>query len=75
MQLLNGIEKQRSKIRSHLAEIRAENILNKLGEPIKWIGYRSKKILSRKGELLGIHSLLQIWFVKWIHYVRKKFVF
>lgn len=43
VQLLNGIEKQRSQIRSNLAEIRAENTLNKLGEPIKWIGYRSKE--------------------------------
>lgn len=41
VQLLNGIERQRAEIRSHLAEVRAENTLNQMGEPIKWIGYRS----------------------------------
>lgn len=41
--LLNGIEKQRSKVRQYLQEQKIEKDLDEMGRPIKWIGYRGKQ--------------------------------
>lgn len=38
--LLNGIERQRAKVRKHLQEQQIEKALDEMGMPIKWIGYR-----------------------------------
>lgn len=41
IQLLNGVEKQRSLVRKALKDFRDEQQLKKLGEPVKWVGYES----------------------------------
>lgn len=38
--LLNGIERQRAKVRQHVREQQIEKDLDEMGMPIKWIGYR-----------------------------------
>lgn len=42
IKLLNGIERQRTKVRAHLQDQKIEKELDKMGMPIKWIGYRGK---------------------------------
>lgn len=38
--LLNGIERQRAKVRKYLQEQQIEKALDEMGMPIKWIGYK-----------------------------------
>lgn len=40
IQLLNGIEKRRLEIQKELQVNRQEKVIQRCGEPIKWIGYR-----------------------------------
>ncbi|XP_073815788.1 IQ motif and ubiquitin-like domain-containing protein [Musca autumnalis] len=39
IQLLNGIERQRQIVSEAMKDFRQEQMLKKLGEPIKWVGY------------------------------------
>lgn len=42
IQLLNGIESRRREIQKEMQEARQDRILQKQGETVKWIGYKSK---------------------------------
>lgn len=42
IRLLNEIEKKRNKIRKEAYDKHMDKMLDKMGEPIKWIGYKSK---------------------------------
>ncbi|XP_055850185.1 IQ and ubiquitin-like domain-containing protein [Episyrphus balteatus] len=44
IQLLNGIERQRTVVRKAMKDFRENQLLQKMGEPIKWIGYKDKVI-------------------------------
>ncbi|XP_017472580.1 PREDICTED: IQ and ubiquitin-like domain-containing protein, partial [Rhagoletis zephyria] len=44
IQLRNGIEKQRIIVKKAMEDFRNEKMLTKLGEPIKWIGYKDNVI-------------------------------
>ncbi|XP_053945246.1 IQ and ubiquitin-like domain-containing protein [Anastrepha ludens] len=44
IQLRNGIEKQRYIVKKAMEDFRNEKMLTKLGEPIKWIGYKDNVI-------------------------------
>lgn len=44
IQLFNGIERQRTKLRNHILEVRTEKMLQQLGTPTKWVGYKGKFI-------------------------------
>ncbi|XP_067618057.1 IQ motif and ubiquitin-like domain-containing protein [Eurosta solidaginis] len=44
IQLRNGIEKQRVIVKQAMEDFRNEKLLTKLGEPIKWIGYKDNVI-------------------------------
>lgn len=44
IQLRNGIEKQRCIVKKAMEDFRNEKVLTKLGEPIKWVGYKGKLI-------------------------------
>ncbi|XP_055903866.1 IQ and ubiquitin-like domain-containing protein [Eupeodes corollae] len=44
IQLLNGIERQRTVVRKALKDFRENQLLQKMGEPIKWLGYKDKVI-------------------------------
>lgn len=41
VQLLNGIERQRQILQEEAKKVRNEQILKKLGDPVKWVGYNS----------------------------------
>ncbi|XP_065092122.1 IQ motif and ubiquitin-like domain-containing protein [Ochlerotatus camptorhynchus] len=41
VQLLNGIERQRQILQQQAKKVRNEQILKKLGDPVKWVGYNS----------------------------------
>lgn len=41
IQLLNGIEKQKTILRSKLKDLHEEKILAEMGKPIEWIGYKN----------------------------------
>ncbi|KAG4075901.1 hypothetical protein HA402_003727 [Bradysia odoriphaga] len=40
IQLFNGIERQRTKLRNHILEVQTEKMLEQLGTPTKWVGYK-----------------------------------
>lgn len=42
IQLLCAIEEKRSLINNEIKEIRNDKILDKLGKPVSWIGYKSE---------------------------------
>lgn len=42
IQLLNAVEKKYFAVRKHLAALRAQRKLDKMGEPVRWVGYKSK---------------------------------
>lgn len=42
IQLLCGIEQKRTLIKNEIKEIRNDKILENLGKPINWIGYKSE---------------------------------
>jgi hypothetical protein len=42
IQLLNGIETRKIEIKNDLQIAREDNVLVKIGEPLKWVGYNSK---------------------------------
>lgn len=42
IQLFNGIERQRTKLRNHILEVQTEKMLEKLGTPTKWAGYKGE---------------------------------
>lgn len=42
IKLLNEIEKKRIHLQKQLTENRTEKLLDELGAPVKWIGYKSK---------------------------------
>ncbi|XP_050328787.1 IQ and ubiquitin-like domain-containing protein [Bactrocera neohumeralis] len=44
IQLRNGIEKQRCIVKKAMEDFRNEKMLTKLGEPIKWVGYKDNII-------------------------------
>lgn len=43
IRLLNELEKKRNKIRKEAHEIHMDKVLDKMGAPVKWIGYKSRK--------------------------------
>lgn len=43
IQLLNGIERQRQIVFDAMRDFRQEQMLKKMGDPIKWVGYGGKK--------------------------------
>lgn len=47
IQLLNGIENRRAEIQREMQAARQDRMLEKIGETVKWIGYRSEKIHVR----------------------------
>lgn len=47
VQLLNGIERQRQILQQQAKKVRNEQILKKLGDPVKWVGYNSNWALER----------------------------
>lgn len=47
IQLLCAIEEKRSLINNEIKEIRNDKILEKLGKPVSWIGYKSEYIIYR----------------------------
>lgn len=55
IQLLNAIERKWFAIRKDISAMRAERYLDKLGEPIKWKGYKS--ITTQKLDLLEFSSI------------------
>lgn len=50
IQLFNGIERQRTKLRNHIVEVQTGKMLEKMGTPTKWVGYKGelRSNLSRK---------------------------
>lgn len=44
IQLLNGIENRRAEIQREMQAARQDRMLEKIGETVKWIGYRSENI-------------------------------
>lgn len=42
IQLFNGIERQRTKLRNHTLEVQTEKMLEQLGTPTKWVGYKGE---------------------------------
>lgn len=44
VKLLNEMEKKRNKIRKEAHERYMDRMLDKMGAPVKWIGYKSKRI-------------------------------
>lgn len=44
IQLLNAVERKWFEIRKHLNELKQEKELDRIGAPIKWVGYKSIKI-------------------------------
>lgn len=46
IQLFNGIERRRSKLRNHILEVQTEQMLEKLGTPTKWVGYKGELSLN-----------------------------
>ncbi|XP_038104266.1 IQ and ubiquitin-like domain-containing protein [Culex quinquefasciatus] len=44
VQLLNGIERQRQLLQQEAKKVRNEQILKKLGDPVKWVGYNNLTI-------------------------------
>lgn len=56
VQLLNGIERQRQILQEEAKKVRNEQILKKLGDPVKWVGYNSNWTQSaRKNRFDIIH--------------------
>lgn len=43
IQLLNGIERQRQIVFEAMRDFRQEQMLKKMGDPIKWVGYGGKQ--------------------------------
>lgn len=78
--ILNGIEKKRNKIRKQAHEKFMDEMLDKMGAPVKWIGYKSMINFCVLDSSLNfiIHeyfssSLEQILNAKWIYFNVKKF--
>lgn len=46
IQLLNGIENRRAEIQREMQAARQDRMLEKIGETVKWIGYRSENIFA-----------------------------
>lgn len=44
IQLLNGIERQRQIVFEAMRDFRQEQMLKKMGDPIKWVGYGGKRM-------------------------------
>ena len=42
VQLLNGIDKQKQKLGEKIKKTRSDKLLAHLGEPVKWVGYKSE---------------------------------
>lgn len=42
IQLLNGIEKRRCDLQREMINLKQDKTLQKYGETVKWIGYRSR---------------------------------
>lgn len=58
IQLLNGIERQRQIVSDAMKDFRQEQMLKKLGEPIKWVGYG--------GSVGGFNIMAERIFIIWI---------
>lgn len=39
---LNSIERKKNKVLNALQDYRQEKLLNEMGEPVKWVGYKGK---------------------------------
>ncbi|XP_037943407.1 IQ and ubiquitin-like domain-containing protein [Teleopsis dalmanni] len=58
--LLNGIERQKQIIRKAMQDSREEQLLNKMGQPIEWIGYKDTNIhldLLRHQRVRFLHEI------------------
>lgn len=44
IQLLNAVEKKHFTVRKHVAALGLERKLDKMGEPVKWVGYKSTNL-------------------------------
>lgn len=52
IQLFNGIERQRTKLRNHILEIQTDKLLEQLGTPTKWVGYKGERFILVKMEMI-----------------------
>lgn len=46
IQMLNAVERKWFKIRKTLHELKQEKELDKIGAPIKWVGYKSNILIG-----------------------------
>lgn len=58
IQLLNGIENRRSEIQREMQAARQDRMLEKIGETVKWIGYRSMEAFRTISGLKALNIYL-----------------
>lgn len=74
--LLSGIDRQRQLVFEAMKDFRQEQLLKKMGEPIKWVGYGGKFNVFPEYNIFNIFVYnLQIQLSIWICCVLKEYAF
>lgn len=75
VRLLNEVDRKRNKIRKEAHDKHMDQMLDKMGAPIKWIGYKSNEKIHlnyTRASRFEI-SCLKIFNAKWIRFNVKRF--
>lgn len=63
IKLMNEIQKRRNKIRKEAHDKQMDQMLDKMGAPVKWIGYKSKSVLVSSTSFLKIKNCVVYLFI------------
>ncbi|KAJ6638626.1 IQ and ubiquitin-like domain-containing protein, partial [Pseudolycoriella hygida] len=72
IQLFNGIERLRTKLRKHNAEVQTGKMLDQMGTPTKWILSRERAILATNVDEESLDSLRQRQLALLIQFMQSK---